>query len=173
MLWLSAGAASLVAPATGSNPNAVVIGGGWAGFGAAWGLSCRGYSVTVLEASKEAVGGLAAGWADPSGRPIELGIHGFWRSYTNVFRLIEQLELDPSQVFTPYASPALYTKDGLSTVAPVFGDLPRLPTPLGSALYPQFERLPLLERASAAALLYEFVDFDGSDDAWRRSSKHV
>ena len=55
-------------------PKAVVVGGGWAGFGAAWGLAQRGWDVTVLEASDKAVGGLAAGWTGPDGRNVELGM---------------------------------------------------------------------------------------------------
>ena len=51
---------------------------------------------------------------------------------------------------------------------PIFGDLPKLPTPLGTALYPQFQRLPLLERATAVGLLDAFVDFDGTPESWRR-----
>ena len=151
-------------------PSVVVIGGGWAGFGTAWGLAQRGVPVTLLEASSKAVGGLAAGWSGPDGRPVELGIHGFWRSYKNCFRLVEQLGLPLDSVFTPYASPALYTASGLSVVAPVFGDLPRLPTPLGTALYPSFSRLSPADRASAAALLFEFVDFDGSPEARDRAT---
>ena len=151
-----------------STPSAVVIGGGWAGFGAAWGLANRGVKVTVLEASSDAVGGLAAGWTGPDGRPVELGIHGFWRSYRNCFRLVDQVGLDQDAVFTDWATPALYTDKGLSVAAPIFGDLPKLPTPLGTALYPQFQRLPLLERATAVGLLDAFVDFDGTPESWRR-----
>ena len=80
-------------PAVARQPTAVVIGGGWAGFGAAWGLAQRGVAVTVLEASSDAVGGLAAGWKGPDGLPVELGIHGFWRSYSNCFRLCDQIGL--------------------------------------------------------------------------------
>ena len=56
-------------PAVARQPTAVVIGGGWAGFGAAWGLAQRGVAVTVLEASSDAVGGLAAGWKGPDAGP--------------------------------------------------------------------------------------------------------
>lgn len=44
-------------------------------------------------------------------RRVEVGIHGFWRSYRNIERLItEELMLDPNRVFTPYVRSALYTK---------------------------------------------------------------
>ena len=167
-IQLAAALLPCVVAAAPAPQKAVVIGGGWAGFGAAWGLAQRGVDVTVLEASAEAVGGLAAGWAGPDGRPVELGIHGFWRSYSNCFRLCEQIGLSIDDVFTDWATPALYTKEGLSVAAPIFGDLPRLPTPLGSALFPKFERLSLADRASAVGLLYEFVDFDGTNEAWER-----
>ena len=168
LLPLLHGSAASVTPAVARQPTAVVIGGGWAGFGAAWGLAQRGVAVTVLEASSDAVGGLAAGWKGPDGLPVELGIHGFWRSYSNCFRLCDQIGLSENEVFTQWATPALYTRDGLSVAAPIFGDLPRLPTPLGSAVYPKFGRLSLADRASAIGLLYEFVDFDGSPEAWER-----
>ena len=141
LLPLVHASAGSVTGAAARQPSAVVIGGGWAGFGAAWGLAQRGVAVTVLEASSDAVGGLAAGWRGPDGLPVELGIHGFWRSYSNCFRLCEQIGLSEDEVFTQWATPALYTRDGLSVAAPIFGDLPRLPTPLGSAVFPKFERL--------------------------------
>jgi len=62
----------------------VVIGGGWAGYTATSTLvSQKGVNevnVTILEASTSNLGGgLAGGWRTPSGRPVEAGIHGFWR----------------------------------------------------------------------------------------------
>eukprot|EP00904_Undaria_pinnatifida_P006579 jgi/Undpi1/3050/HiC_scaffold_15.g06426.m1 len=142
----------------------VVVGGGWAGFGAASHLAAAGVNVTLLEAQPSA-GGLAAGWKTDKGNKVEVGIHGFWRSYRNIFRLItDELKLDARRVFTPYVRSALHTKEGVSVVAPILGDLPRLPAPLGPALYPQF-------RLSALGLTKAFLDFDGSDVAWRRYDK--
>ncbi|CAN0069146.1 unnamed protein product [Sphacelaria rigidula] len=70
---------------------------------------------------------------------VEVGIHGFWRSYRNIDRLItDELGLDSRRIFTPYVRSALHTKDGLSVIAPILGDMPRLPAPLGPALYPMF-----------------------------------
>jgi cation diffusion facilitator CzcD-associated flavoprotein CzcO len=51
-----------------SQHHAVVIGAGWAGFGAAMALAKAGASVTLVDAG-QAPGGLAT----------ELGIKGFWR----------------------------------------------------------------------------------------------
>lgn len=40
-----------------------------------------------------------------------MGIHGFWRSYRNIDRLItDELELDARRVFTRYERSALHTK---------------------------------------------------------------
>ena len=40
-----------------------------------------------------------------------MGIHGFWRSYRNIDRLVsEELNLDPRRVFTGYERSALHTK---------------------------------------------------------------
>lgn len=56
---------------------AVVVGGGWAGFGAAHALTKLGFSVTVLDASPSP-GGLSTGFRTAQGRPVEAGIKGFW-----------------------------------------------------------------------------------------------
>jgi uncharacterized protein with NAD-binding domain and iron-sulfur cluster len=63
---------------------AVVVGGGWAGwggfgrgFGAANALTKLGLSVTVLDASP-APGGLSTGFRTAQGRPVEAGLKGFW-----------------------------------------------------------------------------------------------
>jgi uncharacterized protein with NAD-binding domain and iron-sulfur cluster len=46
--------------------------------------------------------------------------------------------------------------------------MPPLPSPLGTFIYTQFKRLPLIDRLSALPLLYAVVDFDNSDEAWQR-----
>jgi len=56
---------------------AVVVGGGWAGFGAAHALTKLGLSVTVLDASPSP-GGLSTGFRTAQGRPVEAGLKGFW-----------------------------------------------------------------------------------------------
>lgn len=51
----------------------VVVGGGWAGFGAAKALSEAGpYDVTLLDANPNP-GGLSAGWRTEAGRSVEAG----------------------------------------------------------------------------------------------------
>ena len=98
----------------------VVVGGGWAGYAAADALSASGdCHVTLLEASPRAAGGLAAGWRTPGGRPVEAGIHGFWRYYTNTLALLDSLGVDAEEVLTPYTPSVLVSKTGRVATAPV------------------------------------------------------
>jgi uncharacterized protein with NAD-binding domain and iron-sulfur cluster len=149
------------------NPKIVVIGAGWAGLGATYRLAQQGYNVTLLEAGAYP-GGLVAGWKTPGGRSVEAGIHGFWYPYSNIFSLVRELGISP---FTPFTRSSQYSPAGLEVESPIFQDLPRLPTPLGTFLYTQFKRLPLSDRLSALPLLYAVVDFDNSDAAWQRYDK--
>jgi len=141
----------------------VVVGAGWAGLGASYHLAKQGYDVTLLEAGSYP-GGLVAGWK-AAGRSVEAGIHGFWYPYKNIFALVRELGIQP---FTPFTRSSQYSPAGLEVESPIFQDLPRLPSPLGTFLYTQFQRLPLIDRLSALPLLYAVVDFDNSDAAWRR-----
>ena len=142
----------------------VVIGAGWAGLGATYHLARQGYDVTLLEAGSYP-GGLVAGWKTAGGRSVEAGIHGFWYPYRNIFSLVRELGISP---FTPFTRSSQYSPAGLEVESPIFQDQPRLPTPLGTFVYTQFKRLPLIDRLSALPLLYAVVDFDNSDQAWRR-----
>lgn len=145
-------------------PRVVVVGAGWAGLGATYHLAKQGYDVTLLEAGPYP-GGLVAGWKTAAGRSVEAGIHGFWYPYRNIFSVVSELGLRP---FTPWTRSSQYSPAGLEVESPIFQDLPQLPTPLGTFLYTQFKRLPLIDRLSALPLLYAVVDFDNSDEAWRR-----
>ena len=179
----------------GATREIVVVGGGWAGYAAADALSaspdCR---VTLLEASPRAAGGLAAGWRTPGGRPVEAGIHGFWREYLNTFSVIESLGLNLDDVLTPYTPSVLVSKSGKVATAPVLrsdggsaaalslspfspdvllkqlSDL--LPAPLDTALLAEFaptSPLTLADRASAVGLLACWADFGQEDPgAWQR-----
>ncbi|MCX7592869.1 MAG: FAD-dependent oxidoreductase [Fischerella sp.] len=142
----------------------VVVGAGWAGLGATYHLAKQGYDVTLLEAGSYP-GGLVAGWRTSGGRSVEAGIHGFWYPYRNIFALVNELEINP---FTSWTRSSQYSPAGLEVESPIFQDLPRLPTPLGTFLYTHFQRLPLIDRLSALPLLYAVIDFDNSDAAWRR-----
>lgn len=142
----------------------VVVGAGWAGLGATYHLAKQGYDVTLLEAGSYP-GGLVAGWKTAAGRSVEAGIHGFWYPYRNIFSLINELGINP---FTTWTRSSQYSPAGLEVESPIFQNLPQLPTPLGTFLYTQFKRLPLIDRLSALPLLYAVIDFDNSDEAWRR-----
>ena len=142
----------------------VVVGAGWAGLGATHHLAKQGYDVTLLEAGSYP-GGLVAGGQTSSGKSVEAGIHGFWYPYKNIFSLVNELNLNP---FTTWTRSSQYSPAGLEVESPIFQDLPRLPTPLGTFIYTKFKRLPLIDRLSALPLLYAVVDFDNSDAAWRR-----
>ncbi|KAK9788284.1 hypothetical protein WJX73_005739 [Symbiochloris irregularis] len=142
----------------------VVIGAGWAGLGAAWHLAKQGYAVDVLEAAGQP-GGLVAGWKTKQGRSAEVGIHGYWSAYYNIFSLCDELGLDP---FTDWVPSHQYSNMGLEVVAPIFRDMPRLPTPLGHFAYCDFRRIPLADRLSALPLMPAVADFDNSDESWRR-----
>ncbi|MBW4628171.1 MAG: FAD-dependent oxidoreductase [Brasilonema octagenarum HA4186-MV1] len=142
----------------------VVVGAGWAGLGATVTLAKQGYQVTLLEAGSYP-GGLVAGWKTSAGRSVEAGIHGFWYPYRNIFSLMNELGISP---FTSWTRSSQYSPAGLEVESPIFQDLPQLPTPLGTFLYTQFKRLPLVDRLSALPLLYAIIDFDNSDQAWRR-----
>ena len=121
MLLLGPLSASLVAPTPApTSKRVVVVGGGWAGYTAAEALSADpSCEVTLLEASPRAAGGLAGGWRTPGGRPVEAGIHGFWREYTNTFKMIDQLGLSRDEVLSPFTPSVLVSKNGKVATAPV------------------------------------------------------
>jgi uncharacterized protein with NAD-binding domain and iron-sulfur cluster len=142
----------------------VVVGAGWAGLGSAYHLARQGYAVTLLEAGAYP-GGLVAGWQTPQGRGVEAGIHGFWYPYRNIFALTDRLGIQP---FTDWTRSAQYSPQGLEVESPLFQAQPYLLTPLGTFLYTDFKRLPLIDRLSALPLLQALIDFDNSDEAWQR-----
>ena len=103
----------------------VVIGGGWAGFSAADALATApsdSVDIILLDASPRGAGGLAGSWKTQGGRPVEAGVHGFWREYRNTFAAIERIGLDLDDVLGPYSPSVLVSKSGKVALAPVLGD---------------------------------------------------
>ena len=105
----------------------VVVGGGWAGYSFAESISHNNIeqkevAVILLDASKQAQGGLAGGYRDGSSnnRPVEAGIHGFWREYKNTFAIMSQIDgVVVDEVLGDYSPSVLFSKNGKVAVAPV------------------------------------------------------
>ena len=101
----------------------VVVGGGWAGYSFCESISQNDdVEIILLDASKQARGGLAGGYRDSSSnnRPVEAGIHGFWREYRNTFDIMSAIEgVDVDDVLSDFTPSALYSKDGKVALAPV------------------------------------------------------
>eukprot|EP00986_Skeletonema_menzelii_P000649 scaffold186_cov129-Skeletonema_menzelii.AAC.5 len=105
----------------------VVVGAGWAGYSVAESLSYnniedKNVDLIVLDAAKQAKGGLAGGFRDGSSnnRPVEAGIHGFWREYKNTFDIMNQIEgVIVDEVLGEYTPSVLFSKNGKVAVAPV------------------------------------------------------
>ena len=143
----------------------VVVGAGWAGWGAAKALCEAGVRVTLID-----------GMADPSGsepiitgsgKPFEAGTRGFWKDYPNINSLTDELGL--GSIYTEFTTSAFWSPDGLEATAPVFGDAPPLPSPVGQVLatVKNFKRLPVPDRLSIAGLLYAMLDLNRSDAVFR------
>ncbi|KAL7459095.1 hypothetical protein ACHAWC_010810 [Mediolabrus comicus] len=115
----------------------VIIGGGWAGWGAAKAL-CEGLpynippteatdvgnyqfaNITLIDALPDPTG--STPYLSSTGKPVEAGTRGFWKDYPNINALCAQLGLDENDVFTPFTNSSFYSPDGLEATAPVFGD---------------------------------------------------
>mmetsp|Transcript_7687 Transcript_7687/g.11640 ORF Transcript_7687/g.11640 Transcript_7687/m.11640 type:complete len:592 (+) Transcript_7687:18-1793(+) len=147
--------------------SAIVVGGGWGGFGALKALSEAGWDVQLLDAVPDPAA-LNGGWKNKNGRPLEAGFKGFWYQYPNIFSLVDELGLKQEEVFTPFTRSGLYTPKGLFTQAPIFSEFPRLPAPLGQALYtaPLFTDLPLSDRLSISGLLLEMTRYKASPETY-------
>ena len=74
-------------------------------------------------ASPRGPGGLAAGWTTAKlDRPVEAGLHGFWREYQNTFATIERIGLDLDDVLTPFTPSILVSQSGRVALSPVLGE---------------------------------------------------
>ena len=59
---------------------------------------------------------------------------GFWYPYRNIFGLTDELGLRP---FTDWTQSSQYSPFGLEVESPIFQDMPRLPSPLGTFVWTQ------------------------------------
>ena len=144
----------------------VVVGAGWAGWGAAKALCEAGVHVTLIDGMADPTGSKPTTTA--SGKPFEAGTRGFWKDYPNINALTAELGL--SNVFTEFTTSAFWSPEGLEATAPVFGDAAPLPSPLGQAFatVSNFKRLPVQDRLSIAGLLYAILDLNRSDAVYRK-----
>lgn len=144
----------------------VVVGGGWAGWGAAKALCQAGVRVTLLDGQADPTG--QSPLTTASGKPFEAGTRGFWKDYPNINALTAELQL--GEVFTPFTTSAFWSPEGLEATAPVFGASPQLPSPLGQvvATLSNFRRLPVSDRLSIAGLLVAMVDLHRSPQVFAR-----
>ncbi len=144
----------------------VVIGAGWAGWGAAKSLCQAGVRVTLIDGVKDPTGSTPL--TTPSGKPFEAGTRGFWKDYPNINALTEELQL--GEIFTEFTTSAFWSPDGLEATAPVFGDGPQLPSPLGQAFatFNNFKRLPVADRLSIAGLLVAMLDLNRNDAVYQQ-----
>ena len=144
----------------------VVIGAGWAGWGAAKSLCQAGVRVTLIDGMNDPTGSTPL--TTSSGKPFEAGTRGFWKDYPNINALTQELEL--GRVFTEFTTSAFWSPDGLEATAPVFGESPQLPSPLGQAFATinNFKRLPLTDRLSIAGLLVAMLDLNRNDAVYEQ-----
>jgi len=153
--------ALLVLPVT-SLKHVVVVGAGFSGWGAVKSLldagDCR---VTLVDAADDPTGNKGSWTTGAITKPFDNGQKGFWMDYPNLYGLLEgDLGLSLDSCFTPCTNSSFYSPFGLEATAPVFGDAPILPSPLGqvAASARLFERLPVTDRASVAGLLTAILD---------------
>ena len=104
----------------------VVIGGGWAGWGAAKALCEAGVAVTLLDGQPDPTGSTPLTTA--SGQPFEAGTRGFWKDYPNINALTAELNL--GEVFTPFTQRVLVAR-GLGGHRPGVWRFAPIAEPLG------------------------------------------
>ncbi|EDY39056.1 zeta-carotene desaturase [Cyanobium sp. PCC 7001] len=150
----------------GSRSHVVVIGAGWAGWGAAKALCEAGIRVSLIDGMPDPTGRTPI--TTKSGKPFEAGTRGFWKDYPNINALTD--ELDVGDIFTDFTTSAFWSPDGLEATAPVFGAAPQWPSPLGQmvATITNFTRLPIQDRLSIAGLLYTMLDLYRSEKTFQQ-----
>ena len=150
----------------GRQSHVVVIGAGWAGWGAAKALCEAGIRVTLIDGMPDPTGSTPI--TTKSGKPFEAGTRGFWKDYPNINALTD--ELGAGDIFTDFTTSAFWSPDGLEATAPVFGEATQWPSPLGQmvATITNFKRLPIQDRLSIAGLLYAMLDLYRSDKVFQQ-----
>jgi uncharacterized protein with NAD-binding domain and iron-sulfur cluster len=172
----------------------LIVGGGWAGWGAAKALCESNLDVEVILMDALPDPSSRTPYQSKTGKPVEAGVRGFWKDYPNIYNLCtDELGLLEQDIFTPYTNSSFYSPDGLEATAPVFSEtkfstlIPNLPVPFGQSQIPKwlesqtfpvlpsplgqivatsqlFERIPLQDRASMFGLLVATVDCLGSNE---------
>lgn len=163
----------------GAEDTVIVVGGGVAGLCAAWELAHAGARVVLVEREPVAGGRLSTPTAvtfDHAGRswrfPVEHGVHGIWRQYRNLRRLIERC--GATGLLAPSGEQALVFAEGDAEALhmPV-GEGPRatrLPEPLNqlAIVSPDLLRLALqsgvLPNLRASVDLWHAWSFDPERD---------
>ena len=148
-----------------THSHVVVIGGGWAGWGAAKSLCEAGVGVTLIDGLADPTGSKPI--TTKSGKPFEAGTRGFWKDYPNINSLAKELGI--KNVFTDFTTSAFWSPHGLEATAPVFGRSLQWPSPLGQvvATIDNFKRLPFPDRLSTIGLFYAMLDFNRSDKVFK------
>jgi len=157
----------------GGQPRVAVVGAGWGGLGAAKSLCENGCEVILLDGAPQP----GSGMSTPTGKPFDAGQRGFWKDYPNLNSMLAKIGIDESEVFTDFLESAFYSPEGLEATAPVFGNAPELPSPLGQVLasFSRFKRLPVSDRLSITGLLLAMIDFTRDEktfEAYDRMTAH-
>jgi hypothetical protein len=97
-------------------PHVAVIGGGWAGWGAAKALCEAGVRVTLLDAIPDPTG--KTPYLTPTGKPFEPGHKGFWFDYPNINSLTAELGIKDDDIYSPFTNSSFYSPFGLEATAP-------------------------------------------------------
>ena len=82
----------------------VVIGAGWAGWGAAKALCEAGIRVSLIDGMADPTGSTPI--TTKSGKPFEAGTRGFWKDYPNINALTD--ELGAGDIFTDFTTSAFW-----------------------------------------------------------------
>lgn len=150
----------------GRTPDAIVVGGGFAGLAAATALAESGARVLLLEA-RPYVGGRARSWVDPdTGSIVDNGQHLFMGCYRETLRFLDRIGTRSNLILQPRLSVPFVDRGGaVGTFA-----LPAWPRPFdlaaGLMRFPGLtfgDRLRLLRVARAARVCDRPADLDRLD----------